>query len=232
MKPKISQFWRLWFLNERKYDTVNRLSVRYHAIEMYIKGKNVLDFCFGSGFFLKKLASSRNYCLYGIDLPNFKRKLPKNVKIFLIKDFDSLKTIHMPIKFDTILVSEVIEHLTLREMRIVFRFFSKWLNKKGRLIISVPYKENIKYSTVLCPYCLRWFHPWLHKQSFDEESLKILLIKRGFVVAKIYYITLLDFWHIPSLLKKITNSLLLTFFKNRFKFIVWIVVIAKKLDMD
>jgi len=231
MKPKINQFWRNWFKNAKKYDIRTCVDIRYNVIKGYIKGKNILDFCFGSGYFLKRLSSSKNYSLYGIDIHKYMRGLPKNVKTFFIEDLTQLNSINFPIKFDTILVSEVLQHFTSKEINIAFQFFSKWINENGRLIISVPYKEDLRLSTTLCPFCLRWFHPWLHKQSFDENRLRNLLKIRGFALEKIHYITLIDFWSLPSFLKKIINFVLLSFFRRKFHFIVWIVAIAKKSEI-
>jgi predicted SAM-dependent methyltransferase len=115
-------------------------------------------------------------------------------------------------KFDAIISSEVLEHLEMNEIRVALKFFFKWLKEHGRLIITVQYKEKIE-RTFLCPYCLRWFHPWLHKQTFDEKNIYHLLKEHGFIVEKIKYITFLDLVNLPSFLKIFSQFIPYLFFK-------------------
>lgn len=77
--------------------------------------------------------------------------------------------------FDTVVMTEVLEHLessvrdsTLVEVRRVLR-------PKGRLIGTVPARERLQESEVVCPNCDHHFHRWGHQESFDVESLKALL---------------------------------------------------------
>ena len=39
------------------------------------------------------------------------------------------------------------------------------------LLISVPYREDLKFRTVRCPRCNWRGHVWGHKQTFTAESL-------------------------------------------------------------
>lgn len=71
--------------------------------------------------------------------------------------------------FDLILSSEMLEHLlpdayarAIAEMRRVSRRY---------LLISVPYREDLKFRTVRCPRCHWRGHVWGHKQAFTAESL-------------------------------------------------------------
>jgi len=226
MKESINYqlFWKEWFRKKELYEKINRPDIRLEAIKKYIKGKNVLDFGSGTGYFVFRLANE-GFRVTGIDF--FEEEKIRKVKskvLILLKSIKHLKLLEFEEKFDTIILSEVLEHLNMNEIYVVLRFFFKWLKERGRLIITVPYKEKIE-RTVLCPYCLRWFHPWLHKQTFDERNICQLLKKHGFVVEKIRYITFLDFMNLPSFLKYFLN-LFLTYFSNRVK--IWMVVISKK----
>jgi len=77
--------------------------------------------------------------------------------------------------FDVVVMSEVLEHLdpdvfqtTLSEVRRVLR-------KGGRFIGTVPARERLEDSLVVCPQCGCAFHRWGHKQTFDIASLSTAL---------------------------------------------------------
>lgn len=51
--------------------------------------------------------------------------------------------------------------------------------------MTVPYKENLEESIVVCPKCNAKFHRWGHMQVFDEEKMDIILRRKGFEIVKI-----------------------------------------------
>jgi 2-polyprenyl-3-methyl-5-hydroxy-6-metoxy-1,4-benzoquinol methylase len=222
-KIKEKEFWRKIFQRKEWYDEINKTKVRFEVIEKYVKGSLVLDFGCGTGFFIKKLIE-KGLNVIGIDFYTPKINGAKFIKI---KDVKDLKKIDLKEKFDTIIASEVLEHLTNYEINKVMKFFYKWLKDDGVLIVTVPYRENLKKSKILCPYCLKWFHPWLHRKSFDEEKLQKLLVNYSFRVNKIKYITFGYLFNVNRVLRLILNFLLSNFFKNRST--VWLLVISSKI---
>jgi SAM-dependent methyltransferase len=71
--------------------------------------------------------------------------------------------------FDLVMSSEMLEHMAsdaysqaLAQMRRVSRRF---------VLISVPYREDLKFRTVRCPRCKWRGHVWGHRRSFTAESL-------------------------------------------------------------
>jgi ubiquinone/menaquinone biosynthesis C-methylase UbiE len=74
--------------------------------------------------------------------------------------------------FDTIIVSELLEHLndiglfkTINEIKRV---------SKKHVLITVPYKENPWETYVKCECCGNIYSPYGHKQFFDEKRLRFL----------------------------------------------------------
>jgi SAM-dependent methyltransferase len=70
--------------------------------------------------------------------------------------------------FDSVLCCELLEHLP-------FTVFPKALSELERvtnryIIISVPYKQNLRKSMVRCPYCGCEFVPIRHVRSFDLKK--------------------------------------------------------------
>lgn len=77
---------------------------------------------------------------------------------------------HLPIKggsFDVIIASEIIEH-TVDPKGFVHSLYAA-LRPGGRLILSTPYKEKLRYT--LCIHCNQATPYHSHIQSFDEKKL-------------------------------------------------------------
>jgi SAM-dependent methyltransferase len=77
--------------------------------------------------------------------------------------------------FDAVVMTEVLEHLdpevrtrSLAEVRRV-------LKVGGRLIGTVPARERLGDSEVVCPGCGHQFHRWGHKAAFDVPAMTELL---------------------------------------------------------
>jgi SAM-dependent methyltransferase len=87
--------------------------------------------------------------------------------------------------FDVVIMSEVLEHLdpdiferTLAEVRRV-------LKPGGRFIGTVPARERLASSEVVCPNCQHHFHRWGHRSSFDSASMHGAL-ERYFAVETVH----------------------------------------------
>ena len=224
MKDLHYLFWKKWFRRKSLYEKINRPDVRFDAVRKYIRGNNILDFGFGTGYFVSRLVNE-GFKVIGIDISK-DMKIERNKSMILIslKNVNYLKFLKFENKFDTIISSEVLEHLNKNELNKVLRFFFEWLDDKGRLIVTTPYNERIE-KTVLCPYCLKWFHPWLHKQSFNERNIREIMKRHGFLIEKINYISVFDLMNLPSFVRVFINFLL-SHFSNRGR--IWMVIVAKK----
>jgi len=222
-KSQVINFWRKWLKKKKLYEQINRPDVRFLAIRKYIKGRNVLDFGYGTGWFIKKLAKE-GFNITGVEfLGSRKTSKRKNITLISLNSVKDLSNLSFKEKFDTIIASEVLEHLSKGEINKALKFFYNWLKEGGKLIVTVPYKEKIE-EKILCPYCLRWFHPWLHKQSFDENNIRKLLKKYGFLVEKIEYINFIEFWSITPVLKHFLNFIF-TRISRRGR--IWMLIVSK-----
>lgn len=95
--------------------------------------------------------------------------------------------------FDTVIMTEVLEHLpddvlhpTLDEVRRV-------LKPGGLFTGTVPYREDLDANEVICPRCHFQFHRWGHEQRFDGPSMHGLLEQHGFRVEQLYPRAFADF---------------------------------------
>jgi SAM-dependent methyltransferase len=114
--------------------------------------------------------------------------------------------------FDFIVMSEVIEHLDDSTLESTFEEIKRVLRPGGRFIGTVPARENLAESVVVCPECGIKFHRWGHKRSFDIPSLTKIL-QRRFHVEKVYELFFVEWeavgwWRRSQGLVKRTLSLL------------------------
>lgn len=74
--------------------------------------------------------------------------------------------------FDLVTCLEVLEHLPYAD-------FEKGVLELQRVskkyvIITVPDRENLEYSSVICPVCHCWFNSYFHMRSLNETMLRNL----------------------------------------------------------
>ena len=134
-------------------------------------GKKVLDVGAGSGALINLIPNA-----IGLDLA------PKHPKII---EGDISNMPFSDDSFDTIFATEILEHLddeTLNKgLDEIFRVLR---GGGGHLIITVPYKEDLRQNMVVCPKCGAKFHRVGHMQVFDEERMQEILEKKGFEIVE------------------------------------------------
>lgn len=77
--------------------------------------------------------------------------------------------------FDTVIMSEVLEHLDDAALKATLDEVHRVLRPGGLFIGTVPARENLAESGVVCPECGLQFHRWGHKRSFNIEQLSDVL---------------------------------------------------------
>ncbi|MEE9218699.1 MAG: methyltransferase domain-containing protein [Acidobacteriota bacterium] len=82
--------------------------------------------------------------------------------------------------FAVVVLSEVVEHLSGVILESALDEIARVLAPGGRLIGTVPARENLAEQTVVCPDCGKRFHRWGHTQSFDPARVRELL-SRNFI---------------------------------------------------
>lgn len=87
--------------------------------------------------------------------------------------------------FSTVFCSEVLEHLTDEQLQLGLTEIVRVLKPGGRLIGTVPNREDLTASMVVCPDCGKVFHRWGHHQSFDHEKLSTRFENSGFTIEKL-----------------------------------------------
>nr|WHW29508.1 putative class I SAM-dependent methyltransferase [uncultured bacterium] len=139
-------------------------------------GKRVLNIGVGNGLF-ESLALSRGLEVWSLD-PS-ERAIERLRQALALESRAqvgySQKMPFQDAHFDAVVMSEVLEHLddevlakTLQEVRRVLKL-------GGMLLGTVPSREILAQSFVVCPHCSEGFHRWGHQRSFDVPSLSRIL---------------------------------------------------------
>jgi SAM-dependent methyltransferase len=77
--------------------------------------------------------------------------------------------------FDVVVMSEVLEHLDEEVFEATLAEVRRVLRPGGRFIGTVPARERLENSIVVCPHCGIQFHRWGHKRSFSVGTLTAAL---------------------------------------------------------
>jgi ubiquinone/menaquinone biosynthesis C-methylase UbiE len=153
------------------------------VINKYVKKNDkILDIGVGGGHLMEILVPEID--CYGIDISrsavdHLKKKGIKKVKIGSIED------IPFDIQFDIIILMDVIEHLSEKQLKSGLENIRNHLTSGGYFIITTPFEENLNNHKVICPDCGAVFHSVGHVRSFEESSMKNLLEKHSFNVEEI-----------------------------------------------
>ena len=140
------------------------------------QGERVLNVGVGSGE-LEALAQRKGIDIWALD-PG-ERAVERVRKLLSLGDQAQVGySQDMPFPgnhFDAVIMTEVLEHLDdgVRERSLVE--VHRVLKDGGRLIGTVPARERLEDSQVVCPKCGDRFHRWGHKAAFSVASLTALL---------------------------------------------------------
>jgi SAM-dependent methyltransferase len=73
--------------------------------------------------------------------------------------------------FDVVVMSEVLEHLEDEVFEATLAEVKRVLRPGGKFIGTVPAREKLESSIVVCPHCGIKFHRWGHNRSFSVDTL-------------------------------------------------------------
>ena len=133
----------------------------------------------------------------------------KEVKVFAVdRDYKMIQHVQAPKSLvsidslpfanksiDIVTCLEVIEHLPHGLYESALGELSRVADKYA--LITVPFNQDLKSLLVQCPFCYSRFNRYLHIRSFDEESIRELLVNYGWVCSKIELINKKFDYHFP-----------------------------------
>jgi len=155
------------YFENNKYD--NDYNGRLHTfIINFIKGDNnyILDVGSGGGWITSKFKQKGNLFLTDLSYKNLHLiKKENNIESVVA---DAIALPYKKDKFDYIIMSEVLEHIN--EPDKVIESLMNLLKRGGKIIVTTPYNEKIKYN--LCIHCNQLTPVNAHLYSFNIESMK------------------------------------------------------------
>lgn len=194
---------KIWdyFQNHEVLDVVFPEARQRYFLKLINTGQRVLNIGVGSGAF-ERLALKNGIDVYALD-PS-KQTIDKIRHQLELKDKARAGYAQdIPFEtnfFDVVLMSEVLEHLDDEALSSALPEVFRVLKSGGRLLISVPYREDLLVSQVVCPNCGNVFHKIGHVQSFDKSRMLDLLKSHGYLVERIWLGTFID-WRRKGLFK-------------------------------
>lgn len=158
-------------------------------------GTRVLNIGVGSGY-LEKLLVGRGVTVCSLD-PCEETIARLQVELAMGDRAKQGYSSNMPVfeddNFDKVIMTEVLEHLSDDVLHATLDEVRRVLKPGGEFTGTVPYREDLQASEVICPHCQSQFHRWGHHQSFDVASFGGLLKQHGFLVERLYPRSFPDF---------------------------------------
>ncbi|MCB1801867.1 MAG: class I SAM-dependent methyltransferase [Gammaproteobacteria bacterium] len=172
-KTDNAEIWR--FFQNQAADSFNgakpRLDYLIKAVQRYAgtASPSVLNIGVGNGYF-ETTAKARGYQVHALDLDE-ETVARLNAAGITAACAPMEEMPYDDAMFDVVVASEVLEHLDPEQMQAGLRQIARVLKPGGTFIGTVPYRENLEQSMVICPDCGKVFHRWGHQRSFDETTL-------------------------------------------------------------
>jgi len=85
-------------------------------------------------------------------------------------------------RFDTVLLLEVMEHIPPSRIFDLLANVKRVLTPRGRLIVSVPYREELEMNTMVCGHCGSYVNRMGHVRSYSRSLLSGELKIAGFTM--------------------------------------------------
>ena len=73
--------------------------------------------------------------------------------------------------FDCVFLIECLEHILPEENQKFFHRISALVAPQGKIIITVPNKEDFEKSKCVCPNCGAVFHKYQHMTQWNSETI-------------------------------------------------------------
>lgn len=136
------------------------------------RNSQVLEIGFGTGELLKLLIAYFKCSAIDIAIENvgkIREKLP-SVDLKLVNQDGTFP--YEDNSFSSCIASEVLEHMSDKELNVAVFEIYRILKKNGYAIITLPAEEDLDKSKCFCPNCENVFHRFGHKQSWNKDKIK------------------------------------------------------------
>jgi 2-polyprenyl-3-methyl-5-hydroxy-6-metoxy-1,4-benzoquinol methylase len=149
------------------------------------KGARVLDYGCGPGNLIRPLLNA-GFQVAGMDTSTTARQkvaaefgqMPNFLGIFEQGELDE-----SGLRFDVIVVAEVIEHLYDSQLDELLDTLKTLATADTQIIFTTPNEEVLEDSYILCPVSGQLFHRWQHVRNWSKDSVTAFLEARNLAVS-------------------------------------------------
>jgi SAM-dependent methyltransferase len=170
------------------------------------RGERALNIGVGSGI-LERLASEKGVEVWALD-PSVRAidKLRGSLPIGERAQVGYSQQLPFPDDhFDTVVMSEVLEHLDEDVRKKTIVEVGRVLKPGGRMIGTVPARERLEDNAVVCPNCEHHFHRWGHQARFDVAAVTLMLARQ--LVPETVHERFFNEWDSAGLGRRLTGLL-------------------------
>lgn len=154
--------------NAYRHNAVEAQRIQETIAALPADAKSILDAGCGNGTFLNTLVASGGNAFTRMAGLDRSREALKQVQC----EAHEGSVAQMPFEdasFDVVTCLEVLEHLTEPELAAALSELQRVSRKY--ILLTVPNREDLIQSLVICPQCACCFSPWGHLRSFAREDL-------------------------------------------------------------
>jgi len=185
---KVKRFWDYESQFPQHYFTHQVGGNLSKFIKKYTRKNDlVLDYGAGPGFLIKHLLDKKMKVFaleFSSDSLNTIRNKYENKEGFM-GAFSASEIEKNNIRFDVILLTEVIEHLNEDYLTRTFKDIHRFLKPEGVLFITTPNNEDLSQNMICCPETNQLFHRWQHVRTWDVDTLNKFVNESGYTVLKL-----------------------------------------------
>lgn len=189
----------VWYQNHPKINYIFKKTKKYFDPQ-----SSICEIGLGDGYLLRLIAKLGNPTS-GIDISHYlidklNKSFAQNDVPIKLYQADISKPFEIKEKFDVVYCLDILEHIEGDRIFKAIENIKHIVNEDAILIVSLPWRENLKNQMVICPKCNFEFHRIGHHHSFNNinEIYKLFgkdfdIIKFGFVPPsdipnKLYYL--------------------------------------------
>ncbi len=171
-----SEFPKNFFTHSRRHEIIRQIG------QYLPDGCSVLDYGCGPGNLIEPLLDS-GFSVAGLDSSPSTRETVRS-RFDGCSGFqgvyDQEEIDHSGLKFDAIIVAEVIEHLYDDQLDGLLETLKTLSHKGTHIVFTTPNEECLEDSYILCPVSGELFHRWQHVRNWSEASISAYLAERNF----------------------------------------------------
>jgi 2-polyprenyl-3-methyl-5-hydroxy-6-metoxy-1,4-benzoquinol methylase len=185
----VQRFWDYEANFPEKFFTRSRRYQIIREIGQYLpRNCTVLDYGCGPGNLIAPLLDA-GFSVAGMDMSQSARESVQaeyGGRERFLGVYDQHEIARSGIRFDAIIVAEVIEHLYDEQLDSLLATLLGLATADTHIIFTTPNEEDLQENHILCPVSGELFHRWQHVRSWSESTLKSYLEAKALAATRTF----------------------------------------------